>query len=412
MKPCLAILLAVFSCCLWADLPRLSSKEAELLKSVENLPPEQAVQAIEASLPEDASAALHFSFGVLCYRADRLPQARQSFLRSLELAPDFDEARLNAAKMMMREHLYSEAVPHLIQLASKNGQENPAELWLLLAQCRLKLGQLLAAEKAVSNAIALNPDAQDAQLILLQAIAAQPGRLDEASSLARQLLKKKPTDSRLWSLWASAELEAEHPNKAMDILETARHFGAADVPMLETLLDLTINRNFAPQACQLAMELHKTGNLSPQRAQLVIEYLQNAEQSHLARTLLDATTSQLPEKALMAARSRQAALEGDSQTAIRLLQKTLEKEPLDGKALLTLADLLEDRSKGDALLERALLLPEYKYQALLKLATRAVEENRYPQALQFALQARQLKDTPELERFSKQLREAIHDTPK
>ena len=82
---------------------------------------------------------------------------------------------------------------------------------------------------------------------------------------------------------------------------------------------------------------------------------------------------------------------------------------MDGNALLALADLLEDKTEGDALLERALLLPDFKYHALLKLATRAIDSNHYPKALQFTLQARQIKDTPELERFSNQIREAIHN---
>ncbi len=405
MKNCLTILLALL-CTSWAELPKLSSQEAELLKSVEQLSPAQAVQAIEGKLPENAGAALLFSYGALCYKAGQLENARQSFLRAVELAPDFEAARLNAAKVMMREQLYAEAVPHLVMLLSTKAD---AELWLLLAQCRLCLKEFLAAEKAASTAIALKPDAKEAQLILLQALASQPGRLPEASALARQLLKDAPTDSRLWSIWASAELEADHPNKAMDILETAKHFGAADIPMLETLLDLTINLNFAPQVSQLAMELHKQGKLSQQRAQATIAYLQDAKQPQLASTLLAATASILPPKALAEARFKQAAIEGDTMTAIRLLREALAKEPMDGNALLALADLLEDKTEGDALLERALLLPEYKYQALLKLATRAIEVNRYPKALQFALQARQIKDTPELERFSNQIREAIHN---
>ena len=409
MKPCFAILLASL-CCIRAELPQLRSQEAELLKKIENLPPVQAIQYIEGHKPASPSAALCFSFGALYYQAELWEQARQSFLRAVELAPDFDAARLNAAKVMMREQLYQEAVPHLVHLLSGHPQNNIAELWLLLAQCRLKQGQPLAAEKAVSNAIAFNSETKEAQLLLLQAIAAQPGRLDEASSLARQLLKGTPRDSRLWSIWASAELEAEHPNKAMDILETAKMFAAADLPMQEALLDLTVNRGFAHQACQLALEMHDQGILTPKRAQTAIEYLQEAGQPHLARALLDATATILPENALVAARSKQAALEGDRQTAIRLLRETLVKEPLDGKALLILADLLEDKSEGDALLERALLLPEFKYHALLKLATRAVEAKRYPQALQFALQARQLKDTPELERFTNQIRNAIRET--
>ena len=411
MKQSFVILLASL-CCIRAELPQLRSQEAELLKKVEGLPPVQAIQYLEGHEPASPSAALCFALGALYYRAELLTQARQSFLRAVELAPDFEAARLNAAKVMMREQLHQEAVAHLVHLLSGHPQNNIAELWLLLAQCRLKQGQPLAAEKAVSNAIALRPEAKDAQLLLLQAIAAQPGRLDEASSLARQLLKENPNDSRLWSIWATAELEAEHADKAMDILETAKMFDAADLPMQEALLDLTINRNFAQQASRLAMELHTTGKLSPQRAQVVIDYLQEAEQPQLARTLLDATAAIIPEKALAAARSKQASLEGDKQTAIRLLRDALEKEPLDGKTLLTLADLLEDKSEGDALLERALLLPDFKYHALLKLSTRAIEENRYPQALQFALQARQLKDTPELERFTNQIREAITNTPK
>ena len=405
MKPCLAILLAAL-CAIGAELPKLSSQEAELLKSVEQLPPVQAVQALEGKLPENASAAMHFSLGALSFKAGLLEKARQSFLRAVELAPEFDAARLNAAKVMMREEHYAEAIPHLTRLISTKGD---AELWMLLSQCRLCKREYLAAEKAAANAIALKPEAKEAQLLLLQALASQPGRLAEASSLAQQLLKETPTDSRLWSIWASAELEAEHPNKAMDVLETAKHYGAADRPMLETLLDLTINRHFAQQACQLALDLHRQGKLSAQRAEAVIAYLQDERHPQLARSLLDVTATFLPEKALTAARSKQAALEGDTATAIRLLREAIAKEPLNGNALLALPDLLEDATEGDALLERALLLPDYKYQALLKLATRAIDANRYQQALQFALQARQLKDTPELERFSNQIREAIRN---
>ena len=406
MKPCLAILLVAL-CAIGAELPKLTSQEVELLKSVEQLPPEQAVQTLEGKLPENASAAMHFSLGALSFKAGLLEKARQSFLRAVELAPEFDAARLNAAKVMMREEHYAEAIPYLTKLLSTQGD---AELWLLLSQCRLCQKEYLAAEKAASTAIALKPEAKEAQLLLLQALASQPGRQAEASSLARQLLMDTPNDSRLWSIWASAELEAEHPNKAMDILETAKHYGTADRPMLETLLDLTINRNFAQQACQLALELHKQGKLSAKRAEATIAYLQDARHLQQARTLLDAAATLLPEKALTVARSKQAALEGDTATAIRLLREAIAKEPLDGNALLALPDLLEDAAEGDALLERALLLPDYKYQALLKLATRAIDANRYPQALQFALQARQLKDTPELERFSNQIREAIRNT--
>ena len=215
MKTCLSILLVALCAC-WADLPKLSSQEAELLKSIEQLPPEQAVRALEGKLPENASSAMLFSLGTLYYKANRLEQARKSFLQAVELAPDFDTARLNAVKVMMREQLHREAIPHLVRLLSTKAD---AELWLLLAQCRLCLREYLAAEKAASAAIALKPEEKEAQLILLQALASQPGRLAEASTLARQLLNSTPNDSRLWSIWASAELEA-----AERVWHAAEHF--------------------------------------------------------------------------------------------------------------------------------------------------------------------------------------------
>ena len=392
--------------------PLLSKQEAELLKSAEALSPLEAVRLIDAEKPEKASAGMFFALGGFYYKAGMATQARESYLRAVELAPDFAKARLNAVKLMMADGLEREAVPHLSTLLSSRSSGDLSELWLLLAQCRLRLGEHLAAEKAVANAIALKGDDLGAQLLLLQAIAAQPGRIQEAASLARGLLKGNPADSRLWSIWASAELEAGHCAKAMEILETADCFQATDLAMRETLLELAIDQNFAPMACHLALELQGRGELSPKHAQAALDYLQNAKRTLLARELLDALSSGLPPQERLLAQSRQLALEGNVATAIHLLRERLEKEPMDGAALLALSDLLEDKNEAEALLERAILLPECRFQALLKLASHAVEAGDYPRALQFALQARQILDSPELEHFVVQIRNTIQERNK
>lgn len=392
--------------------PLLSRQEAELLKRAEPLPPAQAVSLIEAELPEEAGAAMLFALGGLYYKAGRMAQARECFLRAAELAPEFGRARLNAAKLMMGDGLEAEAVPHLTKLISSPGGEALHEIWLLLAQCRLAMGENLAAEKAASNAVALKPGQGGAELLLLRAIAAQPGRSQEAASLARSLLKGNPGEGRLWAVWASAELEQGRHDKAMEILEAARCFQAADQEMEETLLELAVSRNYAPLACRLALEMHGRGELPPRLAQATLACLQEDKRVTLARKLLDAAGGILPDGQRKAAERRQAALEGNANDAIRLLREALEQNPLDGEALLELADLPVGKGEAEGLLERALLLPAYRHKALLKMANRAVDEGDYARALQCSLQARQMQDSPELERFVNQVRALLQERNK
>lgn len=391
----------------YAAEPLLSQTEAELLKTMEKLPPAQAVIQLQKAITPESSPALLFTLGAFFVKAGDKHAAQKAFMDAVHAYPDFHRARLNAAKLMIEAEDFPGAAKNLIYLISKPDSENTGILWLLLSQCHLRNNNPIAAEAAAKNAVALCPDDKNARLLLLQALANQNGRLSEAASVARQELLHNHQDPRLWSLWASAELENDNQLKALTILETARRFKAADSSMLATLLDLCISHERFKQATELAVFLLKDGKLSANQFSAAVNAIQDADIPEFSRKILSAAPETYLSNTVLA---RQAAIEGNPQQAEKIWRDTLSRNPLDGEALLSLASLL--RNKGDYnqaadLLDRAEMLPSFKFRALLSHAQNAVASGNLRHALTFAVKAQQLQNSPELEDYIRQIKDSL-----
>lgn len=291
---CMMILTATIGV---AAEPVLTPDEARLLKSVESLTPTDAVARLRTV--KAPSPAILFAIGSALARAGEQRAAAEAFLAAATAMPGFGRARLNAAKLFMRLDEYKQAAAQLLRLADGMGTDMdagagagaaPGEVWLLLAQCHLRNGDLLAAEAAAACAVALRPADCNAALLWMQALAALPDGLPRAAVIARQLLAQSPTDTTCWRLCAAAEITQEHYQRAMDILETAGRFGADDPQMRLSLLELMLQRNITGPAVKLALSLLADNNMTPELFVLSLRTCRENRDTTSATKLLDALT--------------------------------------------------------------------------------------------------------------------------
>ena len=96
------------------------------------------------AFPKEPQAAL--LLGVLLARQGRAAEARQTFEKVLELAPDFTPALEQVVELDVAEKQYARAAARVQQQMSRNPRA--AEPWLLMAKIHVAQARALVAQES------------------------------------------------------------------------------------------------------------------------------------------------------------------------------------------------------------------------------------------------------------------------
>jgi Tfp pilus assembly protein PilF len=139
--------------------------------------------------PKDAR--IQYALGDAYLMRGRRPEAEDHYLRALELAPNFHEARLNLAGLYSQLSRFEECIAHSKVLADDATFPAP---WRALANqgwAELRLGRVDDARRSLELGLSFNPSYWRTMLNL-GTLEMEQGRRREAISLFQDVLERKP----------------------------------------------------------------------------------------------------------------------------------------------------------------------------------------------------------------------------
>ncbi len=149
--------------------------------------PVAALASAARLLPDDAVA--HLNLGNALARVGRLPEARESFDRALELRPEFAEAHNNLGHVFLELGQFDAARQSCRRALAARPQY--AQAHENLGRASLKLGRLDEAMAAFRHALLINPELAEAHVNLAN-VQRSLGRIEDAEAAYRSALRIKP----------------------------------------------------------------------------------------------------------------------------------------------------------------------------------------------------------------------------
>lgn len=366
----------------------------------------KAVQELSGRLKPESSAALDYTLANLYFQREDLTNAVKFFEQALTKFPDFRRAQKNLGFVLVRLGRYEEAIKPLSRTLSLGGAD--ARVCGLLAFAHLSAQRYFAAEAAYKQALLFEPENLDFKMGIVKCLVAT-SNLDAALALLDELIHAHPDRDNLWALQANVYIQREQPAKAALNFEILRRMGKATAAQLFVLGDLYLSqesRDLALGAYQDAMR--KDPGSSAARALRAADLLVGRGAFEEARTLfaqLRAAPGGIAgpdELKLLKLESKTALAAGDSAAAIRTLDLVIERNPLDGEALLLSGDCHArggDREKADFRYETASKIQGFEADAMLKQAQLQVQRQKYVQALELLRKAQKLKPRDNVQRY-------------
>jgi tetratricopeptide (TPR) repeat protein len=401
--------------------PRITAEEQTLFRSViEQMRTDRnaALQVLQAAVKPDSSAAIDFAIGNIHFESGRLDQAMVAYRNAIQKWPDFLRSHRNLGILLVQGGNFKEALQHLARAANLGASDSIT--YGLVGLCHLNLSQNLSAEASYRQAIILDPDTIDWKLGLVRAILDQ-GKNAEGIALLEEILKVRPDDANLWLAQANAFIGANELNRATANYEIVRRMGAANAESLMQLGDLYMNDNMRELALEVYMQgLERDANQTPNRTLRALEILVSRGALSEAETLIARARQTFsnrlsPDQSLsiMRLNARILLAQGRGTEAVRDLEQIVERDPLDGDALILLAQHYARQRDDDGAFERAVFYFERasrvegkEAEALTTHAQALVARGEFSRAVPLIERAQQVRPRENVGRYLEQVRQA------
>jgi tetratricopeptide (TPR) repeat protein len=402
--------------------PKVSEEENQLLADVGELlqsDRKAAPARLLQSLHSKSSPALIFILGTLYFQEGNLPAAEKAFNMAIERHPPFRRAHKNLALLHVQKNDLAAALKPL-QKAIQLG-ESDSNSFGLLAVCYMNKEQFVAAEAAYRQAFLLDPDNKDWKTGLVNALASQ-NKYQEAATMLDALITEEPGNVNYIDLQANCYLGMEKPLLAATNFEIIRHLGKATDQTLDLLGNIYLDENlFIPALGAFIAAADKSDGNSFDRslktAKILSEYGALAEAEKYIKTITDNKALD-PDQAIDLDTIKAKVLRSQNRTeeAIALLTSLVERDPLNGEALVEIAKYHErqdDIAKATFYFDRALRVEEAAYTANLGYGQMLVRQNKAAEALPKLKRSLEVKPSDNLEQFIRQVeRSARRAAPK
>jgi tetratricopeptide (TPR) repeat protein len=381
--------------------PRMTAEEQlfyrEKIVPLLRQDPTRAIPELEAALAPAASAVFDYTLGTICFQNEDLTSAVKYYQKALAKFPDYLRAQRNLALTLVRSGEYDEAIAPLTRTLTLGGAEG--SIFGLLGFAHLNQGRFISAEAAYKQAMIYEPENAEFKLGLVKASIGL-NNLDYASAMLDELLQQHPERDNLWALQANVFIQKEQPDKAIVNLEILRKQGKATAAQLSLLGDLYMSRDHRDLALQSYLAaLQQDGGQDPTRALRPAEILISRGALTQATQLLERVraigglTGQDELKRLKL-EARVALAIGNDEQGIQTLEAVLQKDPLDGEALLLAAGHHEKSGQSDKaslLYDSAAKLEGFEADALIKHAWLKARQQRYTEAVELLRRSQRIQ---------------------
>lgn len=391
--------------------PRLTAEEQVLYRD-KILPllqqnPTDAIPVLEKAITPTASALFDYTLATIHFQHGDFTNAVRHYQTSVTKFPDFLRAQRNLGLALVRQGRYSEAIPALTRSLALGGADGYT--LGLLAFAQMQESQFVSAIAAYQQALLYEPANFDYQLGLVKCYVAT-GNYSAAMVLLDQLLSRYPDRDVLWSLQANIFIQQDQIAKAAVNYEILRRLGKATSANLTILGDIYLREGIPDLALSAYLEagdLDGSTNLTRviRAADLLLSRGASDEARQLvskARVTAGAGLSTEDDLKLLRLEARVALTAGGGDQAIKLLERILERDPLDGEALLLAGDYYKqagDPERAALRYDSATKIEGFEATALVKHAQLLVENQRYSQAIELLRRAQRISPKENVQRY-------------
>ncbi len=376
--------------------------------------PEGAIESLKKQIKPESSSILSFTLAKLQQQEGEVEAAKQNLEVALAKSPDFLRAHRELGFLLAQNSEFEAAAEHLVRTIELDGADGPG--FGILGYCYLNLDRPISAEGAYRNAMLLAPSTKDWKLGLIKSLYVQ-SKFNEGSLILDELIQADPENEAYWSLKAEMQVLQEKLLDAVVSLETMRRLGKAGSQDLGRLADLHLIQNRPDLAVEI-YEAAMKGEEPLETSKLVRagEALTSQGYPLKAAKLIEGLESNLGESmddemlvSVLKLKSKIALSQDNGDTAIQFLEQALEKDPLDGEALILVGDYYQTQEEWEKAVfryETASRIDGYEADALVKQAQVLVKQGKYTNAISLLEQAQKIRPKDFVARYLESVEKA------
>ena len=398
--------------------PEISDAEKKALRGLLEIIQNEtrsAIVALEGQIKPGTSAAFDFILANLYFQQSDLQKAEQSYRKAVRKYPNFRRAHKNLSYVLVQTNQHQaaiEAISKSIELGVVDGRS-----YGLLGFCYLTEQLYYSAEAAYRQAILMQPKNRDWKMGLARCLV-ESENYPAAITLFDTLIKQEPDNADFWLLQANAYIGLEDPTAAAENIEIVHRMGQADVPSLTMLGDIYMNQGSASLALRAYLHaLEKSDNQNRQALMRAAKLFTQTGSMEEATVLIDqirATAgtglSDVDELQLLTFEAKIARFDGNDAKAFEILKKIVERDALNGDALIELGNYYADQGDFDRATnryEQAQQIARYERPAMIAHAQTLLRNKNYDKALILLKRAIQLKEDAYLLQYIERIERAI-----
>ena len=397
--------------------PTLSEEEKNKLRTLIKIikaRPEQAIKQLSEQIKDDDSAAFDFILANLYFQEGDLVAAEKFYLQAIKKYPSFRRAYKNLGFVNIQSGDYISAINSIsksLELGDVDGRA-----YGLLAYSYLTQENYYPAEAAYRQAILMQPEVVDWKLGLARCLF-EMGQYSDAVAIFETLITEDPNNTDYWLLQSNAYLGLDESLKAARNLEVVQRLNKADIQTLSLLGDIYMNNempDLALNAYLIAAELAQDEDLDLLiKSAKVLTLTVNYEQ---AETIIEKIRNDFSEKMdeaddleLLTYEAKIARAKGQDDLAASLLIQIIERDLLNGEAIIELAKYYADQGKIPEAItrfEQAQKIRKYERSALVAHAQTLVNNKEYDEALPLLYRALRIESDRNLKDYKDRVERA------
>ena len=372
--------------------PTLSEEDKSRLRTLIKIiraRPKQAIKQLSEQIKEDDSAAFDFILANLYFQEGDLVEAEKFYLKAIKKYPAFRRAYKNLGFVNIQSGDYVSAINSISKSMELGDVDGRA--FGLLAYSYLTQENYYPAEAAYRQAILMQPEVVDWKLGLARCLL-EMGQYSNAVAIFETLITDDPDNTDYWVLQSNAYLGLDESLKAARNLEVVQRLNKADIQTLSLLGDIYMNNempDLALNAYLLAAELAQDEDLgllikSAKVLTLTVNYEQAETIIGKIRDNFSDKIDEADDLELLTYEAKIARAKGQDDLAASLLIQIIERDLLNGEAIIELAKYYADQGKLPEAInrfEQAQKIRKYERPALVAHAQTLVNNKEYDEAL-------------------------------
>jgi tetratricopeptide (TPR) repeat protein len=396
--------------------PRIPQSQKEKHQEVLNLLREdkrkEAIELLQRVRGPGSSAVFDYLLGNIYFQMEKIDQAAEAYETAIDQFPNYRNAIRNLSLIYFQMGDHPKAMKNFLKVIELGGGD--ANIYGMLGYSYADQQKWLSAESALRMAMLLSPDQAEWKAGLAASLRRQK-RYAESVALYDQLILEQPGKAELWIDQAYAYLGQDQRTRAAENFEFIDAMGKADMPMLTTLGDISVQENLYPQATDAYIRAMAKDPVAqaqtPEAAEKALEQrkknterIARAAQVMASRAAIDPNALQASEElvehlheqrsedldketrlSLLRVQARIAMARHASQDQVEIVREIVRLDPLDAGAMMLLARhaVQNDQPEQAAIwYERAARVKGFGSKAKMRHAELLISQKDYQRALE------------------------------